>query len=254
MPVHSKMDMSRDPIIKAFKEGKIQAVVNVDILTTGIDVPDIDLVVFLRPTKSPVLYVQSAGRGLRVAEGKDHCLVLDFAKVVSTLGPINDVIIKKKKKGKKGEAVMKTCPKCDSLVPPSVRVCPDCGHKFEFKMGISNMSGDATIVATDEKIWYDVSEVTYILHDNKRTPKSMKVVYLCGLKTFYEWVSVEHKGYAKHMANHWIHMRNKSGYEFKDEQNNAEELIKIAKNIFTEPKQIMIKEAGKYPEIVNYKF
>jgi len=254
MPVHSKMDMSRDPIIKAFKEGKIQAVVNVNILTTGIDVPDIDLVVFLRPTKSPVLYVQSAGRGLRVAEGKDHCLVLDFARVVSTLGPINDVTIKKKKKGKKGEMITKVCPNCDSIVAPAARICPDCGFIFEFKLGISNMAGDKAIVATDEKIWYDVNNITYLLHDNKRTPKSMKVIYLCGLKTFYEWVSVEHKGYAKHIANHWMHMRDNKKCDLRYDQNNAEAIVKIADRAFLKPSKIKVKEAGKYPEIIDYRF
>ncbi len=254
MPVHSQMEMSRDPILKAYKEGKIQALVNVNILTTGIDVPDIDLIVFLRPTKSPSLYVQSAGRGLRVAPGKDHCLVLDFARVVSTLGPINDVHVHKRKKGKAGEPIMKTCPECNSLIAPAVRFCPDCGFKFEFKHGISNMSGDKSIIANDDKLWYTVTQVIYNLIDNGKSPRYMRATYLCGIKTFQEPVCVEHKGWAKNVANHWVKVRTLNGVAFTDELNNAEKMTKIAKGVFREPLSIMVKEGKKYPEIVDYKF
>ncbi len=252
--VHSKMKADRDPIIQNYKDDKIRALVNVNILTTGIDVPDIDLIAFLRPTKSPSLYVQSAGRGLRVAPGKDHCRVLDFARNVSTLGPINNVNIQKRRKGKKGgKPIMKTCPECDTLVHPSVRTCPECDHKFEFKMGISNVYGDDEIVVINEKIWHEVTDVQYYMHDNKRSPVSMKVVYMCGLKTFNEWVCLEHKGYAKRKANHWAKFRAPDGFPFTDQLNNVEEMLKVIKD-FKKPSRIFVKESGKYPEIVDYKF
>lgn len=254
MPVHSKLYISRDPIIKAFKEGKIRCLVNVNILTTGIDIPDIDLIAFLRPTKSPVVYVQSGGRGLRIAPGKNHCLVLDFARIVSTLGPINNVLVHKSKKGKTGDAIMKTCPDCNSILATAVKICPDCGFKFEFKQNITKTSSDKSIVSTNEKLWYDIDDVSYFLHNNKKTPKSMKVTYLCGLKTFSEWICVEQKGWAKNMANNWIKNRNRNGYKFTDEIDNADELCKIANDIFVKPKQIRIKEIGKYPEILDFRF
>ena len=60
----------RDGVIGAFKAGRLRALVNCQVLTTGFDYPAIDAVVMLRPTLSPGLYVQMAGRGLRVAPGK----------------------------------------------------------------------------------------------------------------------------------------------------------------------------------------
>lgn len=48
------------------------------ILTEGTDIPTIDCVVMSRPTKSPVLFQQMIGRGMRLSQGKEDCLVLDF--------------------------------------------------------------------------------------------------------------------------------------------------------------------------------
>lgn len=64
----------RDATIRAFRAGRLRAVVNVAVLTTGFDVPDLDCIALLRATKSPVLYVQIAGRGMRTAPGKTDCI------------------------------------------------------------------------------------------------------------------------------------------------------------------------------------
>lgn len=69
----------RDHIIQKFKQQKIKFLVNVSVLTTGFDAPHVDLIAILRPTESVSLYQQIIGRGLRLAEGKTECLVLDYA-------------------------------------------------------------------------------------------------------------------------------------------------------------------------------
>lgn len=69
----------RDRIIQAFKQREIKYLVNVSVLTTGFDAPHVDLISILRPTESVSLYQQIVGRGLRLSEGKDECLVLDYA-------------------------------------------------------------------------------------------------------------------------------------------------------------------------------
>ncbi len=252
IPVHSKMDFNRELVLNSFKKNKIKALVNVNILTTGIDVPDIDLIVFLRPTKSPVLYVQSAGRGLRTAPGKDHCLVLDFARVIQTLGPINDVVVKKKRKGKKGDAVTKVCPECDSIHAPSVRICDVCGYKFQFKSNISSTSSDANIISDSGRFKYKVDEIFYEPHVKRNAPRSLKVTYRCGLKTFREWICLEHTGYAKLIAHNWLMQRLSNQSDFI-KPNTVEDALKI-KHYFKEPIEIIVKEEGKYPEIIDYIF
>jgi superfamily II DNA or RNA helicase/HKD family nuclease len=62
----------------ALAEGKICAIVTVDLYNEGIDIPSVDTLLFLRPTQSPLVFQQQLGRGLRLADGKASCLVLDF--------------------------------------------------------------------------------------------------------------------------------------------------------------------------------
>ncbi|HCE2377097.1 DEAD/DEAH box helicase [Vibrio parahaemolyticus] len=69
----------RDAIIQAFKNREIKYLVNVSVLTTGFDAPHVDLIAILRPTESVSLYQQIVGRGLRLSESKNECLVLDYA-------------------------------------------------------------------------------------------------------------------------------------------------------------------------------
>lgn len=69
---------NKDEIYKAFKSGECDVLCNSMLLTEGWDCPEVDCVVVLRPTMSRALYVQMVGRGLRLADGKDNCLLLDF--------------------------------------------------------------------------------------------------------------------------------------------------------------------------------
>jgi superfamily II DNA or RNA helicase len=68
----------RNLIIEDFKSGKINVLINVDILTEGFDDPSVQCIALVRPTKSLSLYAQIIGRGLRISDGKTDCLVLDY--------------------------------------------------------------------------------------------------------------------------------------------------------------------------------
>jgi DNA repair protein RadD len=123
----------RAAIIRDFKAGRITALTNVSVLTTGFDHPDIDLIAMLRPTLSPSLYLQMAGRGLRPKSHTDHCLVLDFAGVVETHGPITAIEPPSKTGETGGEPPTKECPECREIVAAACKTCPSCGHVFEIK-------------------------------------------------------------------------------------------------------------------------
>jgi DNA repair protein RadD len=122
----------RAQLLADFKSGKIKALTNANVLTTGFDYPDIDLIAMLRPTMSPSLYVQMAGRGLRPKSHTDHCLVLDFAGVVATHGPITAVCAPQRGKtgDEKSEAPTKDCENCGEICAISVSVCPACLNPF----------------------------------------------------------------------------------------------------------------------------
>jgi superfamily II DNA or RNA helicase/HKD family nuclease len=68
----------RDAVLSKLKAGALRVVFSVDVLGEGVDVPDVDTILLLRPTQSPVLFAQQLGRGLRTSPGKTHCLVLDL--------------------------------------------------------------------------------------------------------------------------------------------------------------------------------
>lgn len=66
----------RAPAMLTAREVKI--ICTCDLYNEGIDIPDANTILFLRPTQSPVVFQQQLGRGLRLADGKESCLVLDF--------------------------------------------------------------------------------------------------------------------------------------------------------------------------------
>lgn len=70
--------LERESAIKALRTGKIKIICSCDLFNEGVDVPELNALLFLRPTQSPVVFQQQLGRGLRLSDGKDCCLVLDF--------------------------------------------------------------------------------------------------------------------------------------------------------------------------------
>ena len=68
----------RDEAIRKLKNGDIRVVFSVDMFNEGVDITSVDMVLFLRPTESPVVFLQQLGRGLRKDRGKEYLTVLDF--------------------------------------------------------------------------------------------------------------------------------------------------------------------------------
>lgn len=132
---HSDIDvLERKNILERFQAGKEKFLIGVMAIYKGLDVPDVDCLVNMRPTKSKSLFVQFAGRGVRKAEGKENCLFLDYGQTVMELGFYED--IKEHPKKAKNYTIApvtypKKCPACFSLVSPQTRYC-DCGHQFPF--------------------------------------------------------------------------------------------------------------------------
>jgi DNA repair protein RadD len=192
----------REAILADFKAGKITALTNANVLTTGFDYPDIDLIAMLRPTMSPGLYVQMAGRGMRVKSHTDHCLVLDFAGVVATHGPITAVQPPNKAGKGEGEAPVKVCDECHELCPISAKECPACGAPFPVaqpkKLSLKN--DDIMGIEGSEM---EVTSWQWRVHTSRASGKEMlKVTYYGGLSdpTVTEYLAVLHEGYAGQKA------------------------------------------------------
>ena len=242
-------DDQRDRIIEDFRAGRLTALVSVMVLSYGFNVPHLDLIAMLRPTCSAGLYVQQVGRGTRKADGKQNCLVLDFAGNVRRFGPVDDVRIKIKNNSKDGEAPTKVCPSCREIVMLGVSECPHCGFTFPRREIKHEARADTVEILSSQRQrsdWLEVDGVQYVLHA-KDTP-SLRVIYLCGFESYSEWVCLQHFGWPRTFAEKWWHQM--SGGEpppgtVNEALARQDELLPVT--------HIQVAPSGKYWEIVAYR-
>ena len=131
----------RIKILDAARNGFIKYLININVLTVGIDVPNFDTVVFVRPTESLVLYTQAIGRGLRLYPCKENCLILDYAGNLERHGDIDNAIINEALQPKEGqeEDYIIPCYTCGALNKVLSRRCVGsvngqrCSYYFDFK-------------------------------------------------------------------------------------------------------------------------
>lgn len=205
--VHGDLEpLARTDILTRFKCGELRGVTNVNVLTKGYNFPAIDLIAFCRPTLSPVLYVQQAGRGMRLKPHTDHCLVLDFAGLVATHGPVPDVKPPKKKSEKPGEAPVKPCPQCDEIVSINCKVCPTCGYEWpasEEKEKAAVLHNQDIMGAAEE---FKVLSWRWDMHVGRESGKpSMRCDYTCQESggapvVISEYFTIWHGGEGEHWA------------------------------------------------------
>lgn len=124
----STKQSERDAIIRDFKVRKIKYLVNVSVLTTGFDAPHVDVIAVLRATESPGLLQQIIGRGLRLSEGKQDCLVLDYADNIDRHGLRDDLFkpdVRVSYESGEGGTLEAECPECSYINEFSARPNPD---------------------------------------------------------------------------------------------------------------------------------
>lgn len=255
-PVHSKRPSDyNDAAIRAFKANELRAIVNYGKLTTGFNHPGIDLIGMLRPTLSVPLWVQMLGRGTRIAEGKQNCMVLDFARNTPRLGPINDPTIPKMKKGEAGEMPVKICESCGAYNHTKVRFCCQCGEEFSFQVKIVSKPGTEELIraAVTEPLpqieRFGVINTTYVKHEGKGgRPPTLKVTYFTTGLAFKEYICLEHNGMAGKMARDWWRRRHKE--EPPKTIDTALEYVSQLK----EPRFIRVHVNKLHPEILSCEF
>ena len=276
--VHSKMDAqidgNRDDNLTDFLSGKIRALVNADILTTGFDFPALDCIILLRPTNSPGLHVQILGRGTRpfyapgfdledidqrlasvAASTKQNCLVLDFAGNTQRLGPINDPRIPGKKRGGAGDMPIKGCNECGCLNHISARNCINCGAPFQFIEKITPKASTLALIVRDEPevVLFDVDSVTYAPHNKIGAIPSLKVNYFCGVRRFTEWICLQHDGNPiQQKAFAWWKKRMPGSEE--DPPTTVEEALPLVDKLLTPQKIRVWVNKPRHPEILMHLF
>jgi len=171
-------DRERENVINRLQIGETKIVSNVGIFCTGIDIPCVSAVIMARPTKSRNLFIQQAGRGTRIYEGKSNCILLDHSGNLQRHGyptdePEVDLDGKIKTESTKRES--KTCKECFCVYIGDK--CPECGHKV-------TKTEAKVLTETDENLVevipnYDpVKNYMHLLNiEKKRTNKKQAWVY-----------------------------------------------------------------------------
>lgn len=223
---------------------------NVNVLTTGFDAPNTDCVVMLRPTNSPGLLIQCAGRGTRLSPetGKSSCLFLDYGGNILRHGPLDMIKVKEPGSGKGGDAPAKKCPQCLALIHAGYTACPECGYVFPPKENNDKMTQTASsagvISGQVDYTDYEVLDVYYCVHEKRGAdpdaPKTMRVDYQVGFNEFKsEWVCPEHTGYARGKFEKWWHERAALGCPMPG---SAREAVSLAnEGLLAAPESITVK-------------
>jgi len=233
--------------IARFKAGKIRCLVNCNVLTTGFDAPNVDLVALVRATLSTGLYIQMVGRGTRLCEGKENCLILDYGENVARHGFIDAVKPKKQGGSGDGEAPAKQCPECQEMLPTATRYCPTCSHEFpapELNHAPKSYGGammSNQVVAE----WLDVEDVTYERWKGKEgKPDTLKVTYYHDMTSrTSEWLCPDHGGYAASRYTSRLTALGGSALNLADALEECQYWVK--------PSRIKVMPEGKYQKIVQ---
>lgn len=124
----------RDGMLADFAAGRLMVICNVQLLVEGVDIPAIEVVQWLRPTQSLVIWMQGNGRGLRPAEGKSDLIIFDHVGNCLRHGLPDDdrewSLEGKEKGGNKksaDEVKIKQCGNCYAVFRPGPQTCPHCG-------------------------------------------------------------------------------------------------------------------------------
>jgi DNA repair protein RadD len=249
----------REEMIARFRDGRLRCLVNVAVLTTGFDVPELDAIALLRATKSPVLYVQIAGRGMRLADGKTDCLWADFTDTTSRLGPVDEIKGRMPVSRGSGDAPFKLCPNCGSRNLAAATECLDCGHQFPkpelIKHGREARGAAVLSDQRDPVRDIDVDRVTYEQHIKHGRPDSMRIEYWRGpTRIATEWQHFdadEREKYLRLKAEAWWAMRRK----LEGLPRTSADAVTAARNgAISQPHGITIDTREKYPKITGYRW
>lgn len=137
--VHSLSESGlRDKAIKALRAGELSVLISVAMFTTGLDIPEIDYIVFSRASQSAVLVAQGLGRGARATPEAVNCLLSDFGGNIERHGTLDAIVAAQGKVlecescGEEWETWQngKTCPKCNEIHKSAPR-CKGCKERFD---------------------------------------------------------------------------------------------------------------------------
>lgn len=261
----------RRNIINALKTGKLWAACNDNVLSTGTNIPPVDLIVDVAPTASAGRYVQRVGRETRVvwpvgfdpdaheaeerraaiASGpKPNGRYMDFAGNINRHGPIDQIEPKKPGKGT-GEAPIRLCPECFEICHAAARACSCCGFEFpeSENVKVTPRASERPILAETAASTKLVKGRTFSHHTSKdpSKPDTVKITFWAGMKSYNQWIGPGSQGFMKTKSDRFWRQHNGSmpfPKSVEDFLNRQGELLSTA--------EIEVKPDGKYWSVESW--
>lgn len=232
----------REKVLSDLASGEISVICSVDMITTGFDFPALDCIVCLRPTLSSSLWVQIQGRGTRLHESKNNCLVLDYAGNLIRLGGVDMYETFYKQNGEKVDATEPQRPyekKPRTLYPGLTTILP-----------IDPMTG--TVAGNSSELEVPVHKVNAVVMRTRNSSQPMLMVtYTCSTPEnarinatmFINTSSPKDK-------DHEFFRRRRMAVSLPMPANRVSYLIKNAQL----PKTVKVKKNGKYWNVITENF
>ncbi len=151
--------LERQAVQQAFRRGDIRVIWSVRTMTTGVDLP-VSGIIDAAPTCSTMLHQQKIGRGLRVNPGTEDLVIWDHAGNTNRLGFVTDLDWSSLPPGSRGdkaeekrdEPLPKVCQECAAMMPPKVKICPNCGAERKPPSGYIETEDGELVALTPEPL------------------------------------------------------------------------------------------------------
>jgi DNA repair protein RadD len=195
----------RDLIISDFKNGKLRAIANVGVMTTGVNVPRCDLIALLTATQSTGKYIQMVGRSMRPFPFKENALLLDYGGNCERHGMIDDIEPVRTRNifnvVENAEPV-KECPSCHAILHTRVMICPACNYEYPVTASHGTEAYGGAVLSEQQESFVVAVKETYISRHKKMGGlDSVKVAfYDADDKEYAMWLALDHTGYAHDKA------------------------------------------------------
>lgn len=151
-------DADREGALSRFERGETKILTNVQLMVEGVDIPAIEVVQWLRPTKSLIVWMQANGRGFRMSDGKGKLIIFDHVGNAMIHGMPDDErgwslegrkARKRKASENEPEVNIQQCRRCYAVFRTGVRSCPACGAPVDYREPIEMKFVDEKLVAIE---------------------------------------------------------------------------------------------------------
>lgn len=193
----------REQAMENFRSGKTLILVNAELYGEGVDVPDCQTVIMLRPTDSLTLFVQQSMRGMRYKPGK-RSIIIDHVANIYRFGPpdmerewsLEDRPKAKKSHGASDAPPIKSCPKCYGVVPSQVNQCPLCGYVFKPDGSDLEVDPDAELHKV-KAFKLTVKRPNHMKPEEAKSMEDLKSIARArGYKNGWVWFQAKARGFA----------------------------------------------------------